>query len=193
MIINPYMFSCHTLKDCSRLLVMIWVSTFFLPAIGVLVMRGAGLITSLQMEERMERVGPMIMSAVLYLWLARNFYHSPSVPKLLSIFVLGAAISLLISFSTNLFYKLSLHAVAMGGWLALTVMMFRYFDFGSFDVRIGQAICHIGLVYWLLYVLFVTGLVGSARLALGAHRPGEVMWGYFVGALGQWIAYVVLS
>ena len=93
---------------------------------------------------------------------------------------------------TNLFKKISLHSVGMAGWLMLTILMLGYFEFDSFTLSLGGEAYEIGLSYWLYIVLLLSGIVGSARLALKVHDLDEVSYGFLIGLLGQIIAFRLL-
>jgi len=193
LITNPYMFGYSSPIGGDRLLLVVFMSSFILPAFAAVMMKFTGLIPSLELtDNRMDRVGPLIVTSIFYLWLARNFYEHPSIPPIFSSYVLGATISLLIAFFINLFKKLSLHGVGMGGWLMLTIFMFKYFDFDSFPLKLGEHAYNIGLNYWLFLVLLLSGIVGTSRLALKAHQLDEVSIGFIVGMLGQIIAFRLL-
>lgn len=193
LIINPYMFGYSSPQGGDKLLLVVFMSSFVLPAFAAVMMKFTGLIPTLEMaKDRMNRVGPLIVTSIFYLWLARNFYEHPSIPPIFSAYVLGATISLLVAFFVNLFKKLSLHGMGMGGWLMLTIFMFKYFDFDAFSITFGGSAYNIGLNYWLFLVLILSGVVGSSRLALKAHQLDEVSIGFMVGLLGQIIAFRLL-
>ncbi|HHB78708.1 MAG TPA: hypothetical protein ENK85_05710 [Saprospiraceae bacterium] len=193
LIINPYMFGFSSPMGGDKLILIVWLSSFLLPAFAALMMKFTGLIPSLELsQDRMTRIGPLIVTSIFYLWLARNFYHNPSIPPIFSAYVMGATISLLIAFFINLFKKISLHGVGMGGWLMLTIFMYKYFDFDSFTLRLGADVYQVGLNYWLFLVLILSGIVGTARLILKAHELDEVSIGFLVGVLGQIIALRLL-
>ena len=193
LIINPYMFGYSDTMAGTKLLLVVWMSSFVLPAFATVMMVMTGLIPSLELkEDRMMRIGPMIMTAIFYLWLARNFYHNPDIPPLFSAYVLGATLSVLIAFFINIFSKISLHSVAMGGWLMLTIMMIRFFDFSSFNLHLGSQVYSVGLNYWLYSVLLLSGITGTARLLLKAHVMNEISVGFLVGLVGQVIAFRIL-
>ncbi len=193
LIINPYMFGYSTPLGGDKLLLVVFMSSFVLPAFAAVMMKFTGLIPSLEMnQDRMDRIGPLIVTSIFYLWLARNFYEHPSIPPIFSSYVLGATLSLLTAFFINLFKKLSLHGVGMGGWLMLTIFMFKYFDFDAFSLNFGGYSYNIGLNYWLFLVLLLSGMVGTARLALKAHQLNEVSIGFIVGMLGQIVAFRLL-
>ena len=123
ILVNPYLFGVSSIWeiDSQLLILRIFFSTFFIPAISVVLMRLLGLIESLEMRDRQERIGPYIITGVFYLWIFRNFLSNSQVPDAYTTFVLGATISLFLAFFINIFTKISAHAVGMGGltgWLS---------------------------------------------------------------------------
>lgn len=192
IVVNPYMFGYGSLMDGMPLILIVWASSFFYPAFATAMLRFTNLIPSIEMEDRMSRVGPMIITLVFYLWLARNFYQDPRYPTIFSAYVLGASLSLMIAFFINLFMKVSLHSIGVSGWLMLTIVMASYFGFSTFTVVVGSGAYQIGVAVWLFGVLLISGLVGTARLALGAHTLEELSYGFLVGLLGQVVAFRIL-
>jgi membrane-associated phospholipid phosphatase len=45
----------------------------------------------------------------------------------------------------------------------------------------------------LVAVFLLSGIVGTSRLILGAHTPGEIYAGLTVGILSQAIAYAIVG
>ena len=59
------------------------------PLLGIAMLKWQGLISSFQMNIRKERIGPLIVIAIFYLWLFVNIKGNTLVPDLISFFVLG--------------------------------------------------------------------------------------------------------
>jgi hypothetical protein len=75
----------------------------------------------------------------------------------------------------NIYFKISMHTVAVGGALMFFLLFSFNDDYGS------------GLYPSL--ALLVTGLVCTARLLTGAHTPFQIGSGLFIGLLAQYIAW----
>lgn len=183
---NPYAFgSAHwTDKRAMLLLLSVFVTTFFIPGMGVAIMKPLGLIKSLQMEDKQERIGPYIITGVFYLWLFKNLLSGGPVPALFSTFVLGATIGLFFAFFVNIFSKISAHATGMGGMILMAGLM--CLQWGGSGVSIGPL--HLSFMALLALVVLFAGLVGTARLSLRAHNMRELLQGYAAGALGVLLA-----
>ena len=51
-------------------------------------MKALGLIDSLEMKTRTERIGPYIITGILYMWLFQNMLNNPLIPMAFKIFAL---------------------------------------------------------------------------------------------------------
>ena len=195
LLINPYLFGVRdiTEKRATIFLLGILLSTFFLPLFATLMLKFLGMAKSLELADREERYVPYIITGAFYLWIVVNFFNNSDIPKPYTVFILGATIALFLSFFINLFSKISAHAVGMGGLLAMVVITFLLFSYGSFSIPLpGTGALRISMNALLLLVILLTGLVGTCRLILKAHDPFDVYGGYIVGFSSQFIALRIL-
>ncbi len=192
--VNPYAFSVRDLADrrAVLLLLSVFTTSFMLPAFGVGLMKPLGLIKSLQLEDKMERIGPYILSGVFYLWLYKNLATGEHAPPLFNSFVLGTTIALFFAFFINIFTKISVHAVGMGGLVAMVLVTSRVWDQSVFNLPAFGYTLQMSLNAVLALVILLAGLVGTARLALGAHVPADLYRGYAAGIVAV-LAGSVLS
>ena len=191
LFVNPYLFGVNSIGDKqSKLLILqVFLSTFFIPAFAVAMLRFTGMIKSMEMKTRQERIGPYIITGMFYIWMFRNFLGSDQVPTAFSSFLLGASIGLFIAFFINIFSKISAHAVGMGGLVGMVVITMLLFSYDTFTIHstiIG--IVEMSMNGILVFVIVMAGMVGSARLLLGAHEPLDLYGGYLVGFASQFIA-----
>ncbi len=149
---------------------IVFINTFMFPAISILMMRKLGFIDSLSMPDNKQRIIPLVATIIFYVW-AYLAMRKTNFPYMMMIFMMGALVSLFISFVINVFYKLSLHMVGISGALmAVMTMLF----FSQTDVS-----------YFFLFVIVLTGAIASARLYLEAHTLQEVYAGFIIGIFGQ--------
>jgi membrane-associated phospholipid phosphatase len=178
----PHLFGNYTPKAQGLWVILVFLLTFIFPVVWLLMMKKLQLVSSLELDDKKERIIPYIATATFYMWTYRMFHPSPSnvqfSNELISIMLLGAAISIFIGFFINIFLKVSLHAIGVGSFFAVTLIILKYSDYNLTLLIIGSII--------------VAGVVGSARVALGAHEPKEVFLGYLVGFTGQFIAFNVI-
>ncbi len=191
LLANPYLFGVNNISEAGRYILLIFLYTFMLPMISTLLMKGLGFIESLQMPTREERIGPFIVTGIFYLWLFRNIYSDMSMPTPFITALLGTVIALFTAFLINLFYKISIHGVGMGGLLGVVIVVHQLFSYGSFSIFIEKSI-EISTTSLLIVVLLLTGIVGTARLQLKAHRPVEWYSGVVLGLVCQYIALKII-
>lgn len=192
LLINPYLFGINSIgEQAGRLtLLLVFLYTFFMPTVCIVVMRFLGMIDSFQMPDKTDRIGPYLLTGLLYLWVFYNFLNTGQVPTAFTAFMLGVVIALFLAFFVNIFSKISAHAVGVGGLVAMVLITLLRFSFPFFSLDLGTLGAYnvsVGIV--LLLVIFVAGLVGSARLLLNAHEPIDLYGGYLVGFTAQMIAY----
>lgn len=187
--VNPFAFGARSLGDRRGVLLLISVFTtsFLIPGLGVSLMRPLGLIRSLEMEDKQERIGPYIICGVFYLWLFKNFMDG-TVPLMYAKFALGATIALFFAFFFNIFTKISAHATGMGGFVCMVLIL--AFTWPGASLEVGAVQLSMNVVFACAVVL--AGLVGYARLALQAHTPADVWRGYAAGAAAVLVAHWVL-
>lgn len=192
LLVNPYVFGIHSIQEPfgMQLILRVFLSSFFIPMVAVLMLRFTGLVQSLEMPERQERIIPYIVTGIFYLWLFRNLVDNTTIPRLFSSFALGTTISLFLAFFINLFSKISAHAVGMGGIIGMIVLLMNYFpEYKVVQLPWGsEDFLEISTTMVLMLALVLAGLVGSSRLSLKAHEPMDLYGGYFVGFVGQMIA-----
>lgn len=184
VMVNPYLFPYHGGRDFGTIVLIIFFTSVLIPGVAILLMYGTGFISSLQMKEKSERIGPLIVTAIAYLWLYLNIRTHNAIPISYALFVLGALISIFIAFFINNFSKISLHGVGMGGFLAgIIYLLFRHGE--SYVIFKGIMFNNI---LFLSLVIILSGAVLSSRLYLKAHTNQDVIGGLIVGMAGQIIA-----
>lgn len=185
--INPYAFGVNSLleKNAILLVITVYVSTFLIPGVGVWMMKPLGLIKSLEMSDKQERIGPYIITGVFYLWILKNFLSGGQVPSLYVQFMLGTTVALFLAFLQNIFTKISIHAVGMGGMAAMILLTSLGWGAGWLKIPVGDGLFTLSLNAVLAIVLIFAGLVGMARLTLSAHTPSDLYKGYLTGIAAQ--------
>jgi hypothetical protein len=195
LLINPYLFGVGAITDhgAKLLLLQVFLSTFFIPAFAVVMLRLVGMMPSLQMPSRQERIVPYIITGIFYLWITRNFLGNPQIPTAFACFVLGATIGLFCAFFINIFSKISAHAVGIGGLVGMVVITMLFFSYETFTLPSAWfGVLEISMSTILIAAVLLAGLVGTARLVLQAHEPVDLYGGYLVGFAAQLIALRIL-
>ena len=188
LLVNPFQFANYSKTEQGIFFISMVMVSAVIPIIGVLMMRFLGLIDGLEMKNRSDRIGPFIIIGVCYLWLTINFINSSQISDFLTTFMLGATISLFLGFIINIFEKISLHTIGMGGLIAGYLILINNYSYGSATIVWAGTEYSIHLMLIFMVLLIISGLVATSRLILGAHISREVYGGFLVGLLGQVIA-----
>lgn len=186
MVVNPFLFGANGFGEKRALLtlLMMVLYTAVIPMISVLLMVALNMVGSVMIEEKSERIGPLLLVMVLYFWVYYNLSNSNDVPTIFSTFLLGVVIALGLAFVINVLDKISLHTVGMGGLVGM--LMITMGLFGANGIVVGDYTVGLGVL--LIIGVIIAGLVGTARLALGAHDNVQIYAGYLVGFLSQLVA-----
>ena len=128
--IDPYLFGVNSITDQYKLVLLVFFSTFIIPSFATFLMVKLELVKSFTMEDRMDRVGPLIAAGVFYLWVFWNLYSNPDIPKMYTALLLGATIGLFVVFFFNVFFKISAHMAGIGGWIGalLVIILFQNYQ-----------------------------------------------------------------
>jgi hypothetical protein len=193
LLLNPYLFGVRLASERSSLLIQVFVLTFVLPVFSIFLLKKLGFIQSYRLTERIDRIGPYLVTLVFYFWLYINIRHDAQIPLVYTIFVLGALITLIGLFIANLFIKLSAHTAVMGGVIAMTWITFTIFSPEAFTLR-WQDMEPVSISWRtvLISLIGLAGLIGSCRLYLEAHHRREIYLGYLIGIISQGIAFKFL-
>lgn len=142
------------------------LNTIIIPAICIALLYKFGIISSLSIDKRKDRVTPIAIVAMSYV-LSAYILKDYLVIDILRGMLYAAFISLMCCFTINLRWKISLHMTAIGGvtGMILAINMIGY-----------------GQVFPILIVmLMLSGLLASARLYLGKHNINQIAAGFFLG------------
>ena len=195
ILINPYLFGVSSIGDfeVKKLILVIFLMTVFIPGFAIGMMKAVGLVNSVHMNEREERYGPFIATGIFYLATFRYLLYYPQVPLAFKIFVLGSCIGLFVAFFINLWSKISLHAVGMGGLIGMIVITMALFSYDSVMIPMSVfGTLHVSTVILLMAGIILAGIVGTSRLILEAHEPIDLYGGYMVGFITQFIGLYFL-
>lgn len=153
-------------------------------------MVGIDLIDSIEMPNKTDRIGPLIVTSVSYLWLYLNIRTHNAIPISYANFVLGALIAVFLAFFINNFSKISLHGVGIGGLIAASFFLMVRHGSALVDFQIFNYSVSIDSIFLLAIITVLSGLVLGSRVFLGAHRMIDITGGVLAGIVGQLIANV---
>jgi len=167
LLFTVHSFIIHLPWDIKRFdLLIVSINTLLIPVAYTVIFYRLKLISSLQMENRQERILPLILYIVFtYVsYFVLKKVHQPSI--IWQIMLVTAAVtffSLLVSFR----WKISLHLTGMGGLSGMLLL---------FVFRVSPKFSPL----WMIS-LILAGVLGSARLISNQHKPAEIYLGFLGG------------
>ncbi|MCD7930425.1 MAG: hypothetical protein LUH15_03160 [Tannerellaceae bacterium] len=146
----------------------VFTTTAIVPGLFIYLLVRIGGASNLELTNRRERVIPyliMIFSTITCIFLMYRML----VPDWLLNLALGTGIALLIAFCIDFFWKISAHALGIGGLMGAVMGMCRVYM----------------LNLWPAFILFMiaAGLVCTSRVILQKHSPMQVYSGFLLGFL----------
>jgi hypothetical protein len=172
---STYFSTTTSMYEKSALYSIVLLNTLFLPVLITYVLIRRGLVHSFEMSRREERVIPYISNAILMV-VAYYMMKKLMLPKVFYLMILGASGAVVMAVIINLKWKISIHMIGIG---AIVGTFFGLSHFMLVDLR-----------FPILVTLIIAGLLGSARLSLGAHKPMQIYAGFFIGFFCE---YLILS
>jgi membrane-associated phospholipid phosphatase len=151
------------------LFLIIFINNVLLPFSLLPFFRYRNIITSWSIDNRRERIIPLLTITILYAATSYIIFRFP-IPALIKSFVFASFFISLLVTAINFWWKISVHSVGAG---ALTALVF------VLSVKM-----YTPLFWYLILVIILAGLVLSSRLRLNAHSPGQVWIGLLTGFLG---------
>lgn len=173
---DPYAFAGMSEKGKLFKFISVIFSTAFLPLFSVALMKQLGFIQSIFLRTQKDRIIPYIVCMIFYFWawyVSKNLHDSPALTAML----LAVFLSCIAGMMANIYYKISMHGIAVGAMFILFVWMAS-----NGTVALGS---------WLAIATLITGMVCTARFIVSDHSSFEVYSGLMVGALCQLIGIAI--
>lgn len=147
---------------------MIFMTTFVIPLLSIVMMKLTKNIGSFHMESKDERVFPFSMISLFYMITTYLFYMKFQVDPALILALAVITISVILLTSITFFLKVSAHMTGMAGLLAIVIAIAIRYPTNDY-------------LFLVLSSTVLTGLIGSSRLYLNAHTPMEILLGFLLG------------
>lgn len=154
---------------------MIFSFSFILPVINIYILYKLKRISSITLEDQNERTFPYILTSCFYFGLFYLFLDLNIWPSI-KVLIFGGGLSVLLTAVVNMKYKISAHAVGIGGLIS-SLMMVSY-------VLKYNAVPEISVLFLL------AGIIASCRLYLEAHKPSQIYFGFALGFITQLTVFI---
>lgn len=180
---HPFLFAGFAAVQKLRTLLMAIVTFTFFPLVTIFLLKGLKFIDTIYLHTQRDRVIPFIACMIWYFWIWyvwNNFGKTDDVvdmPREAVQFAFATFMSTIIGLMVNIKMKVSLHTISAGIVLTFFIQMAfaQPLNFGT----------------WLAIVIFLTGLICTARFMVSDHTASEIYGGLGVGALSMIIANIL--
>lgn len=176
--VHPYAFA--GLTEGGRLLkfISLFLITGVFPAFTVFLLWRLQFANSIFLRTQKERIIPYMASTIYYFWAWYVIRNQGGNPPALIFFLLGLFFTTSIAVIVNNYFKISMHALGVGGGIAFMILL-GFSDTAPMGLPISVA-------------TIITGLVCTSRFIVSDHQPGDVYSGLFLGALCQLAAWWIV-
>ncbi len=148
------------------LLGMLVVMTVTFPITSALLLQRAGVVNSLEMHSRQERIAPFVMTLLYCAMALYLLLRTPLHPAVDHLFM-GILAALFATLLITAWWKISAHMVGIGGLLGALM---------------GLSMIHgLHILPLIAGVALVAGVLGTARLLASDHTQGQIIAGALVG------------
>lgn len=150
-----------------------FLSTAIIPGVFIFMMVKNGAASDMELSNKHERVVPYLIF-ITSVMVCAFYMYKMMLPFWFISLLLGTCIALIIALLINFFWKISAHAIGIGGLLGGIM---------------GVARIHLINPYWaFIIVIILAGLIGTARLFLRKHTPMQVYAGFCLGFICTFVA-----
>lgn len=188
--LSPVTFISVSVKQVGLWFINIAFSAIFIPLFAILLMKPLGFISSYQMPTARERTIPLMGIMIFYFWVSHVFNSmgipttlnpnpGPVPPLIYKVLLLGNFWGIILVFLVNIFTKISMHTSAAGAMVGILIVL--------------MMTSSANMTLPLLVGIAIAGVIGTARMILGAHQRGDIWLGYIIGILVQLGAYVYMK
>ena len=171
--IHPSYLSGFNDRGKMQVLMIVTLNAVFFPLLTVLLLKGVGFIQSVFLRTQKDRIIPYIACSIFYFWTYHVFRQQHQFPPVLPAFFFGALIASSAALMANIYYKVSMHAIGMGGMIMNSNTM---------------------LMTWPLSIaLLIAGIVCTSRLIVSNHTNKDIYMGLIIGVGCQLAAGFIIT
>ncbi len=161
------------------LLLFVFFLTFVIPALLTLLFVKIKVIRQININKKESRIIPLLTVGIVYYITFYTLSKVNAIPGY-NLFLLGSTVLIWLTLYVTYFYKISLHLTAWGGF---TGALIGY----------GLLIPFHGIFFWIVISVFLSGIVGTARLTLKEHTPLQVYSGFITGLSVMLLLFLFLK
>lgn len=156
-----------------RVLFIVYIFTVAIPTYLIRLYHYYHGWTPIQIGSKERRMVPYVIAIVFYFicYYILNLLH---MPHFIGTVIVAALVLQVVCALVNLRWKVSTHSAAIGGVIGALIAFSFLFTFNP--------------TWWLFFLFFMAGLVGTSRMILRQHTLIEVSMGFLIGIVVAFLA-----
>lgn len=159
-------------------MMIVALNAVFFPLFSVLLLKGLGFIESFFLHTQKDRIIPYIASGIFFFWTWHVFRQQTQYHPIFASFFFGVLITSSAALLANIYFKISMHAMGVGGVIGLFLVIMAY---------------NTMLMTWPLSLAFlVAGIVCTSRLIISNHSSKDIYLGLILGIVSQLAAALIM-
>jgi len=151
-----------------RVIALVYLFTILLPTFLIRLYRRYNGWTPIELGRKERRMVPYIISILCY-FVCVYLMEQLHIPHFMASIVIAALVVQIVCALINMFWKISTHTAAIGGFAGALFVFADAFGFNP--------------VWWFCLLFVLAGLLGSSRMILRQHTLAQVVTGFLVGAV----------
>ena len=172
--VHPLYFVGFSEKEKMLKLLAVINNNVFFPLLVVALLRALGFNKSVLLKTQKERIVPYLASITFFFWTYYVFKNQPETPRVIVYMCRGMFFASSIALVLNNYYKISMHGIGVGGMVGLMAL------------TLVDGSLYSGIPF--MVAILVAGLVVTARKIVSDHQWFDIITGFLLGFLCQFVA-----
>ncbi len=159
---------------------LIFITTCIIPVLSLYILKLSGSISSFSLDDKGERITPMIYTGVMYGITAYMFANKLELGEMIAVYLGISTLLILLAGIITFFWKISLHGIGVGGFIGFLL-----------GLNMQSSLAYFNFILPPLFI--IAALVLSARLKLNAHTPQQVYVGFVLGICSSFVSLMIYT
>jgi hypothetical protein len=172
--VHPLYFVGFSEKEKMLKLLAVINNNVFFPLLVVALLRALGFNKSVLLKTQKERIVPYLASITFFFWTYYVFKNQPETPRVIVYMCRGMFFASSVALVLNNYYKISMHGIGVGGMVGLMAL------------TLVDGSLYSGIPF--MVAILVAGLVVTARKIVSDHQWFDIITGFLLGFLCQFVA-----
>lgn len=172
--VHPLYFVGFSEKGKMLKLLAVINNNVFFPLLVVALLRALGFNKSVLLKTQKERIVPYLASITFFFWTYYVFKNQPETPRVIVYMCRGMFFASSVALVLNNYYKISMHGIGVGGIIGLMAL------------TLVDGTLYSGIPF--MVAILVAGLVVTARKIVSDHQWFDIITGFLLGFLCQFVA-----